>query len=265
MQWSSWHNHTGDGLRFSYCAANDLGPEVYRRALRGGPWDAFAITEHAFALALPDEEQPWPFQWHHKPERLWEHRAFREDKTARFLERMAKCCDGERIFSGLEVEVACDGSLSMESLLWPYLDVVIGSIHYLSCDGQDPYAEHLAQLDMLLRYPIDILGHPFREIAKFGPIPDEIIDETLKRAWDSCVAVEINAHIPYAGDAEVLRRAVKRGIPIAFGLDAHHREDLQLHTYFADVLRAANIDHGEMRLFRPVRKSPKPKVKTLVR
>ncbi|HEY3418023.1 MAG TPA: hypothetical protein VGM23_14185, partial [Armatimonadota bacterium] len=130
MSWSSWHNHTGENPHFSYCADHDLSPDFYRRQLRLGPWQAFAITDHAFALALPDEE-PWPFQWFHEPEKLWQHRAFREDKTAQYLDRMGKVCDGRRIFSGLEVEVAGDGSLSMESLLWPYLDVIIGSIHHL--------------------------------------------------------------------------------------------------------------------------------------
>ena len=104
MQWNSWHNHTGDGPRFSYCADAALTPEVYRRALRGGPWHAFALTEHAFAIALPDDA-PWPFQWYDQPERLWAHRAFREDKTAQFLDRLGKVCDGSRIFGGLEVEV----------------------------------------------------------------------------------------------------------------------------------------------------------------
>lgn len=257
MAWSSWHNHTGDGPRFSYCGDADLSPEVYRGALRTGPWQAFAITEHAFALALPDE-QPWPFQWFHTPERLWAHPAFRDDKIARYLERLARVCDGRRIFSGLEVEVACDGSLSMESRLWPYLDVIIGAIHYLPGDRDTWPEAHLAQLDMLLQHPIDILGHPFREVSHAGPVPDEIIDETLRRIRGAGVAIEINAHMPYARDAEVLARAVKLGLRIAFGLDAHHRRELELHTYFEQVVTDSGVAPGEIRHFHPTRKSPKP-------
>ncbi len=261
MLWSSWHNHTGDGPRFSYCAHADLTPEFYRRAARSGNWRAFALTEHAFALALPDEE-PWPHQWFHQPERLWQHRGFREDKTARFLERMAQACDGVRLFSGLEVEVACDGSLSMESLLWPYLHVVIGSIHYLPGAHDEWIAQHFRQLDMLLTYPIDILGHPFREISHAGPVPDEVLDETLLRARQAGVAIEINAHAPFARDAEVLARAVKLGVRVAFGLDAHHRRELASPAYFEQVVTTSGVDYADIRFFQPISKTPKPRALT---
>lgn len=259
MQWSSWHNHTGDDPRFSYCADAELTPEVYRRALRTGPWQAFALTEHAFALALPPDEEPWPHQWYHHPERLWKHRAFREDKTTRYLERIGRVCDGERIFSGLEVEVACDGSLSMESPLWPYLDIVIGSIHYLPGEHATWCEEHIAQLNSLLRYPIDILGHPFRVLSSAGPVPDEIIDETLRRAKQADVAVEINAHMTFDQDADVLARAVKLGLQVSFGLDTHQRQELALHTYFEQVVEQSGVKRNDIRFYHPVRRSPKPR------
>lgn len=260
MLWSSWHNHTGDGARFSYCAEPELSPTVYRKALRGGPWQAFAITEHAFALAIPCECEPWPWQWHHTPERLWEHRAFREEKTAAFLEHTAAVCDGKRLFRGLEVEVAWDGTLSMEPLLWPYLDVVIGSIHYLPGEREGWPDAHILQLSTLLAYPIDILGHPFRALAGAGEVPLEIIDETLKLAKDADVAIEINAHLPYAADPLVLTRAVQMGCRIAMGLDAHTRAELALHTYFEQVVKDSDVNYEDIRFFKPVRKSPKPRM-----
>ena len=260
MLWSSWHNHTGDDPRFSYCASADLTPEVYRRSLRGGPWQSFAITEHAFALAIPEDECPWPHQWYHQPSRLWDYRDFREEKTTQYLERMGKVCDGERIFSGLEVEVACDGSLSMEPLLWPYLDVVIGSIHYLPGAQAQWCEEHIAQMDSLLRYPIDILGHPFRVLANAGPVPDEIIDETLRRVKHAGVAIEINAHMPCCEvDAKVLARAVKLDLPVAFGLDAHNRGELLLYSYFEKVLETSGVQPDDIRPYQSVRRSPKPR------
>jgi len=251
MQWSSWHNHTGDFPRFSYCADKNLSPDVYRQLLDDGIWQAFAITDHAFALALPEEERPWPNQWYHTPERLWAHRAFREDKTARYLERLATVCDNQRIFSGLEVEVACDGALSMDAALWPYLHVVIGSIHYLPGEHNGWIDEHFRQLDMLLSYPIGILGHPFRVLSSAGEVPDEVIEETLLRARQAGVAVEINAHMPFARDGYVLARATALGISVAFALDAHHRDELALHSYFADVLAQSGITPQQLRAFHP--------------
>jgi histidinol phosphatase-like PHP family hydrolase len=260
MFWSSWHNHTGDEPRFSYCAAPDLTPDVYRRALRTGPWHAFALTEHAFALAVPEDAGPWPNQWYAHPERWWAHQAFREDKTARFLDRMAGVCDGERIFAGLEVEVAYDGSLCMDSWLWPYLDVVIGSVHCLPGAPDARFDAYIAQLHALLAHPIDILGHPFRELAKSGPVPVEIIDETLRRVKSLGVAIEINAHVPCAQDAEVLARACAQGVRVAFGLDAHTRTELARHRYFEKVLTASGVEPTQVRLFRPERRAPRPRV-----
>jgi histidinol phosphatase-like PHP family hydrolase len=228
--------------------------------LRQGPWQAFALTEHAFALAIPADAEPWPWQWYDKPERLWAHRTFREDKTAKFLERTAAACDGKRLFRGLEVEVAWDGTLSMESLLWPYLDVVIGSIHYLPGERGQRYEAHLMQLSTLLAYPIDIIGHPFRELVKDGPIPDEILDETLKLAKDANAAIEINAHLPYPGDAALLVRAVRMGCRVAMGLDAHTRAELALHTYFEQVVRDSGVNPADIRFFKPISKSSKPRM-----
>lgn len=260
LRWSSWHNHTGDGWRFSYCAEHDLCPEAYRRALQTGPWEAFAITEHAFSLALPDDA-PWPHQWYYSPQRLWEDRAFREDKTARYLERMAHICDGERLFCGLETEIDCDGALNMDAALWPYFDVVIGSLHYLpEVNAARRVEGFFAELDALLAHPIDILGHPFRQLTPFGPVPDEVIDETLRRAHALGVAVEINAHIPFDRDADVLRRAAALGVTVAFGLDAHTIRELEQHSYFARVVAESGVALEALTLFHPVRRMAKPPV-----
>ncbi|MHB9134441.1 MAG: hypothetical protein ACYDBB_25495 [Armatimonadota bacterium] len=234
-----------------------MSEDAYRRALRSGNWSAFAITDHAFSLALPDDE-PWPFQWFENPERLWAQRTFREDKTAQYLEFLGRVTDSEQIFGGLEVEVACDGSLSMDSALWPYLDVVIGSIHHLPGDQSEWVDRYFEQLNMLLMYPIDILGHPFRNLSRMGPIPDEVIDETLYLVKDIGVAIEINAHMPFERDADVLIRAAEQGIRVAFGLDAHHRHELSLYTYFEEVVAKSGLPIEQVRLFKPVRKAPKP-------
>ena len=258
MLWSSWHNHTGEGPRFSYCADRDLSPDVYRRSLRNGPWRAFAITDHAFSLALPDEE-PWPFQWYHQPERLWAHRDFREAKTARYLERIGKVCDGHRIFSGMEVELPATAASGMEAGLWPYLHVVVGSMHYLPDAQTRGCEEHVHQLEMLLHYPIDILGHPFRELSRVVTVPDEIIDETLLLARQSGIAVEINAHMPFARDPHVLARAAALGVRVAFSLDAHRRDELSLYSYFEQVVARAASPPRDIRLFQPLSKTPKPR------
>lgn len=252
MLWSSWHNHTGDGPAFSYCASADMTVDLYRQALRTGPWQSFALTEHAFAIALPSS-QAWPNQWFYQPEKLWAERSFREDKTAQYLQRIADVCDGEQLYSGMEVEVACDGSLSMDDSLWPYLDVVIGSIHYLPDDAASTYDEFFAQMRALLSYPISIIGHPFRALAQYGHVPEEIMTETLQLCKSAGVALEINAHIPFESDPALLRQAAAMGLTIAFSLDSHHRGELELHSYFAQVLAQSELSIEEILLFQPLK------------
>ena len=255
MRWSSWHNHTGDA-RFSYCAVEDLSIATYRSALESGPFAAFAITEHAFALNLPSDIC-WPHQWYYTPEKLWSNPTFREAKTIRFLERIAENRDEKRLFFGLEAEIGCDGSFSIDPLLRPYLDLVIGSVHFIP-GSPDPIAEYFRQLDMLLVHDFDILGHPFRlleEHLRGAPVPEEVLLETLRRAAAKGIAVEINGHTSFWGDAEILRRSNEIGYAVAFGLDAHHPNELRRYEYFETVLKKSGVDVETLRLYEPTAQS----------
>jgi histidinol phosphatase-like PHP family hydrolase len=123
-------------------------------------------------------------------------------------------------------------------------------MHYFPGKPSKWYAEQITQIKALLKYPIHILGHPFRQLASAGPVPDEIIDETLRLAKQAGVAIEINAHVHFADDAKVLARAVKLDIPVAFSLDSHHYDELSNYDYFADVVQASGVSYDQIRFFR---------------
>ncbi len=225
---------------------------VYRNALKNGHYAAFAITEHAFALALPGD-CCWPHQWYYTPEALWSQPAFRAEKTERFLQRIAENRDGEQLFFGMEAEIAADGSFTLDPLLRPHLDLVIGSIHFLP-GTPDPVAEYLHQLDMLLQHDFDILGHPFRLLEEqLGDtrIPEEALVETFRRAAARGVAVEINGHSTCWGDVEILRRSEEYGYRVAFGLDAHHIHELSMYSYFENVVQRSGVELQKLKLFAP--------------
>ena len=225
---------------------------TYRNALASGHYAAFAITEHTFALNLPPDIC-WPHQWYYTPKQLWSKPAFREEKTTRFLQRIAANQDDELIFFGLEAEIAADGSFTLDPLLRPHLDLVIGSIHFIP-DSPDPVAEYFRQLDMLLVHDFDILGHPFRlleEHLRGAPVPEEALLETLRRAAAKGVAVEVNGHTSFSGDVEILRRSHEIGYDVAFGLDAHHTRDLEMYNYFETVLKNSGVDAEMLRLYAP--------------
>jgi histidinol phosphatase-like PHP family hydrolase len=250
MRFFSWHNHTGAGPRFSYCADRDLGVNTYLAALDHGPWNGFAITDHGFSLLLPEGGGPWPSQWYHHPELLQSAPAFAAEKTAQYLARIAHYRHEPRLRWGMEVDVACDGRLAMPDDVRTSLDLLIGGVHYLPGEeGPAWYEENLKQIRALLAHKVDLLAHPFRIVAPLGPVPDEIIDETLRLCADANVAVEVNAHRFLPQEPDVLRRAVARGLRIAFSLDAHHTPELGLHTYFTDTVAKSGVKWEDIPFF----------------
>jgi histidinol phosphatase-like PHP family hydrolase len=60
-------------------------------------------------------------------------------------------------------------------------------------------------------------------------------------------------------DADVLARAVKMGLQVAFGLDTHQRSELALHLYFEQVVEQSGVNKDDIRFYHPVRRSPKPR------
>jgi hypothetical protein len=48
-------------------------------------------------------------------------------------------------------------------------------------------------------------------------------------------------------------------VRVAFGLDAHGRDELSLHTYFAQVVLESGVNPDDIRLFQPLVKSAKPR------
>ncbi|MEI6519137.1 MAG: hypothetical protein WCO98_03740 [bacterium] len=252
MKWASWHNHTGDGPRFSYCAAKNLSPQFYIDAIANGPWTAFAITDHIFAMMIPEDSNPWPNQWFLNQHELHRHKAFYEDRIATYLARLQTFCDGKTIFGGMEIEV--DGNLEpiFDLSLRDKLDVLIGSIHHLPGDSVDEKIRwHFDQVDALLQMPIDIVAHPFRNLAQFTYINDEIMDETLNRIAAAGIAVEVNAHVPFNREPDMLRKAVSRGMTVAFSIDMHDRSEITAYNYLDEVVKKSGVKEEDIKLFQP--------------
>ncbi|MCL1909716.1 MAG: hypothetical protein FWG05_02140, partial [Kiritimatiellaeota bacterium] len=109
-RWMSWHNHTGAFPRFSHCATAGLSVGRYKAALAGADadaWEGFAITEHAFGIAIPDEALCWPENW-------FNDRSLIVPETVN--RRVAECLayyetfrDDKRFHTGIEVESDANG------------------------------------------------------------------------------------------------------------------------------------------------------------
>ncbi len=252
MKWASWHNHTGDAPRYSYCAAKNLTPQFYIDAVAAGPWTSFALTDHIFAMMVPENSNPWPNQWFFNQRELRRHKTFYEDRIGSYLARLQTICDGKTIFGGMEIEV--DGNLEpiFDLNLREQLDVVIGSIHHLPGDfAEEKIKWHFDQVDALLKLPIDIVAHPFRNLAQFIPINDEIMDETLDRIAAAGIAVEVNAHVPFIRESDMLKKAVDRGMTVAFSIDMHSRDEIDAYIYIGEVIDNSGVKEADIKLFQP--------------
>jgi histidinol phosphatase-like PHP family hydrolase len=262
--WPSWHNHTGSYPRFSFCPTAGLSIARYERELRENPdvWECFAITDHAFSIAIPDPSKCWPHNWY-EDESIPDF--FRETgATASRIKSYRDFCksfsDGNNFFSGIEIEVNLNGRMALTAEEMDGYDLIVGSIHHNPGAPEDWVERHFFQFKRALSLPCDIIGHPIRHMnahsSKENPLPRELIDETLDLVKEAGVAIEINAHYPQLhDDVLLLQGAYERDIEIAFSMDLHYPEEFGNWRYFEDVVELSEIRYSDLKLFKPKRRA----------
>lgn len=259
-QWMSWHNHTGSYPRFSFCPTVGLSIARYEAAFEHEPdvWESFAITDHAFSIAIPDPAKAWPSLWYENGAILDHYISTGEAgrRIDAYLEFCKTFRDGRKFFSGIEVESDINGRTAVPLAVLKQFDVVIASIHHYSGAPEQWAERHFFQIDQALKIPCDILGHPIRHLRQHSsperPLPKEIIDETLDRIQAAGVALEINAHYPQLhDDVLMLQGAFERGMRVAFSMDLHYPEEFGNWRYFEDVVERSGIEYEKLNLFAP--------------
>jgi len=258
--WASWHNHTGGYPRFSFCSTPGLSLARYQAALEQDPdvWESFAITDHAFSIAIPEEGKSWPHSWYENGADL--DRYIATGEAARRIEAYLEFCktfrDGKRFFQGIELESDINGRTAVPLDILKQFDVVVASIHHNPGEPDQWVQRHFFQLDRVLQIPCDIIGHPIRHLRHHSspeqPLPQELIDETLDRIQNAGVAIEINAHYPQLhDDILMLRGAADRGMTVAFSMDLHYPEEFGNWRYFEDVVEQSGLKYDKLKLFTP--------------
>ena len=150
-----------------------------------------------------------------------------------------------RIFCGVESDILSDGSLDYPDEVLARLDFVIGSVHSkLSMDGETATARLLAAI---ANPRLAILGHVSGRLllSREGYPWDE--ERVLGALAESGAALELNAN-PHRLDPDwqVLKRAARRGIPIAIDPDAHDAEGLDDVRYGLAMARKAWLGPGHI-------------------
>ncbi len=176
-------------------------PAMARAAAERG-LRAIAITDHLrFAQAIP---------------------GLSADDLRRQIEEVRRRNEtaGLTLLTGVEANIARDGTVDVPRDLLKDLDLVIASVHTHLRLGRKEMTDRL--LRAVEDEGVDILGHPTGRLIGERPPCEADWDEVFRRAAKTGTALEVNAH-PQRLDlgAELIRRAIGFGARLAIGTDAH--------------------------------------------
>jgi len=251
------HAHTSD---LSYCCDPEITPQTYRAVLAQRPdLSGIAITNHGFAVYFP-ASIAWSAEFIRDPSLFDQYRDFGNQRLEQHLAE-AEPLREYGVFTGIEVEMMDDGRVTLDPQFRSRLEVMIGSVHFLP--GVDPNVldpEQTAAIwwehtERLAAAGIDILGHPFRWIARTGRVPVTIamIARLVELAKRHRIALEINSHSVISGDLELLSACVQAGVEVAFGTDSHSVAEIGCLDYQVKLLAAAGLTPENVRLWVPAR------------
>ncbi|MCX7750804.1 MAG: DNA polymerase/3'-5' exonuclease PolX [Candidatus Bipolaricaulota bacterium] len=133
---------------------------------------------------------------------------------------------GFTVLTGVEANIARDGSVDVPRDLLRELDLVVASVHTHLRLGRGAMTERLARA--VEDEAVDVLGHPTGRLLGERPPCEADWDEVFRRAAKAGTALEVNAH-PQRLDlpAELIRRALDHGVRLALGTDAHNPSQLE--------------------------------------
>lgn len=217
---SDLHTHT----HYAYCGENVTPMESIRRAKEYG-LKRVAFTEHSAQLYVSSKDY-WSARFINEPEILRQNRNTPLDRMKQYREEMKlHRCDAVRV--GLEVEVDCNGDLTLLEEDRSGWDLLIGAVHYLPQRFEAGSKEGFMWAnEVLLRSGVQILAHPFRYfIRSKQPVPVELYRPLVELLAGTGIAVELNYHTN-DNDPRFFELCLEHGIPIALGSDAHHLSEI---------------------------------------
>ncbi|MEM2124649.1 MAG: DNA polymerase/3'-5' exonuclease PolX [Methanolinea sp.] len=141
-----------------------------------------------------------------------------------------------RVLHGIEVDILADGKPGLPARVLSDLDIVVGSVH--SGFSQDPDVLTRRVVSAIENEHIDIIGHPTgRIIGEREPYGVDM-RRVIEAAAEHGKALECNAS-PFRMDIDdiYIREAVKSGVKVAVGTDAHAPGDLDWIRYGVGLCR----------------------------
>ncbi|MUV48357.1 DNA polymerase/3'-5' exonuclease PolX [Haloarcula sp. CBA1122] len=146
------------------------------------------------------------------------------------------------VFTGVEANIAADGSVSVADDLLADLDVVVASPHAaLDGDGTDRLVAAAEHPD------VNVIGHPTGRYLNRREGLDVDIKRLAAAAADTDTALEINANparLDLGGGA--VKQALEAGATIAINTDAHSPRDLELLRYGVHTARRGWVETDDV-------------------
>ncbi len=253
MIFDDLHAHTN----LSYCCDVNVGLQEYVDAIRHeDALRSVAVTNHGFAVYFP-EDVAWQWGFMVDPSLFDAQREWGNARLSRHLDAVEELAD-QGLRTGMEVEMMCDGRLTVDPRLVDRLDVLVGSVHWLPAswrtgyEPRDVLREWMLHVQQLLRSGIDVLGHPLRWLSgQIEVVPDELVPMVVEWARQADVAIEINAHYIIDTDVRLLVEAARTGTPVTFCTDAHRRDEIASFEYHIDLMRRAALSADDIVFWQP--------------
>ncbi|WP_058996176.1 DNA polymerase/3'-5' exonuclease PolX [Haloarcula sp. CBA1127] len=137
------------------------------------------------------------------------------------------------VFTGVEANIAADGSISVADDLLAELDIVVASPHAaLDGDGTD-------RLVAAAQHPeVNVIGHPTGRYLNRREGLDVDVEQLASVAADNDTALEINANparLDLGGGA--VKQSIEAGATIAINTDAHSPGNFELLRYGVHTAR----------------------------
>lgn len=141
-----------------------------------------------------------------------------------------------QILHGVEVDILADGSPGLPASVLSDLDVVIGSIHSAFSQEGDVMTRRI--ISAIESDHIDIIGHPTGRLLGQRDAYAVDMQRVTEAAAAHQTALECNAS-PFRMDLDDLhiREAVKSGVKISLGTDAHDSAELANLRYGLGLCR----------------------------
>ena len=130
-----------------------------------------------------------------------------------------------RVLSGVELEIRTDGDLDLPDDVLAQFDLVVASVHLGLRQDKARMTERIVNA---MRNPhVDIIAHPTGRLLGQRDSVELDVEAVVKEAAKTGTMLEVNAQ-PNRLDlnGELARRAIKAGVMLALGSDAHHAQGL---------------------------------------